>query len=263
MCSTTWTPPAVASDSHPVELQAWRAVEAQHLVATLALVDSLDEQHELEALLEASKPMMQQPLPGLHWLLFTPFRYPPLPTGSRFRGPGHPGVLYAAEEIRTACAELGYWRWRFLMDSPDLVAISAKPQTVFRLAVAASAVDLRAAPFCRDRVTWTHASDYSGCQSFAATARDAGVTAIRYESVRDPQHGACIAVLAPTALAAREPLAAQTWLLSVTRAKVFWHRNNVIESSQLEFSWSGDGAVPQPPATRKVRSVRTKGQQNR
>jgi len=260
VCSTTWTPLEVASNSHPVELKAWRAVEAQHLVSTLALVDSLDEQHELELLLESSKPALEQPLQGLHWLLFTPFRYPPLPTGSRFRGPHHPGVLYAAEEIRTACAELGYWRWRFLMDSPDLVAIAAKPQTVFRLAVAASAVDLRAEPFREERAAWTHPSDYSSCQSFAATTRDASVEAIRYESVRDPEHGTCVAVLSPTALAKREPLEAQTWLLSVTRAKVFWHRNNVIESSQLEFSWPGHGSVlpPTSPAP-KVRPARTKG----
>ena len=51
----------------------------------------------------------------LHYLLFTPFRYPPPPGGSRFRGPNDPGVFYGADEVRTACAELGYWRWRHLL----------------------------------------------------------------------------------------------------------------------------------------------------
>ena len=54
---------------------------------------------------------------ALDYLLFTPFRYAPPPGGSRFRGETDPGVLYCADEVRTACAELGYWRWRHLLDS--------------------------------------------------------------------------------------------------------------------------------------------------
>ena len=92
----------------------WRAVEAQHVVSTMALVDSIEEQHVLERLLDETKPSIPAAAAHLHWLLFTPFRYPPPPGGSRFRGPNDPGVFYGADEIRTACAELGYWRWRHL-----------------------------------------------------------------------------------------------------------------------------------------------------
>ena len=42
--SRTWTPPAVASEAVRYAGDAWRAVEAQHVVATMALVDTLDEQ---------------------------------------------------------------------------------------------------------------------------------------------------------------------------------------------------------------------------
>jgi hypothetical protein len=77
----------------------------------MVLVDT-DEQALLERLLDDSKPAAP------HWLLFAPFRHPPLPSGSRFRGPADPGVFYGAELQRTACAELGYWRWRLLMDVP-------------------------------------------------------------------------------------------------------------------------------------------------
>lgn len=62
----------------------WRGVEAQHRVATLRLVDSLDEQAELERILEASKSPLPRPAPGakqapvdLHYLLHTPFRSAP------------------------------------------------------------------------------------------------------------------------------------------------------------------------------------------
>ena len=60
----------------------WRGVEAQHRVATLRLVDSLDDQATLERLLEASKPPLPPAAEGLHYLLATPFRYRS-PHGSR------------------------------------------------------------------------------------------------------------------------------------------------------------------------------------
>ena len=47
MSSTIWTPAALASEAAVAELALWRAVEAQHVVATRALVDSLAEQELL------------------------------------------------------------------------------------------------------------------------------------------------------------------------------------------------------------------------
>jgi len=171
-------------------------VEAQHVAATMALVDSLEEQQALERILDDTKPPVPPAARKLHWLLFTPFRYPPPPRGSRFRGPNDPGVFYGADEIRTACAELGYWRWRHLQDTPALAAMPTKPQTVFRAALAGAAIDLRRAPFATARARWTDPADYAPCQALARTARDAAVATVRYESVRDPQRGGCAAVLA-------------------------------------------------------------------
>jgi len=210
-------------------------VEAQHVVATMALVDTLEEQLVLERLLDASK----QPLPAgaskLHYLLFTPFRYGPPPGGSRFRGPTDAGVFYGADEVRTACAELGYWRWRHLLDSPAMTTMPARPQTVFRAAVATATVDLRAAPFVRDRAAWTSPVDYGPCQRFAVVARAAEVGAIRYESVRDPEHGGCCAVLDWRAFAKPGPTDSQTWTLSVTRERVVWQRTDALRSEAFEF----------------------------
>jgi hypothetical protein len=229
------TPTAVASSAVRLELVAWRAVEAQHQVSTLALVDSLDEQARLEQLLEDSKPAVPADARELHWLLVTPFRYPPLHHGSRFRAVTDPGVFYGSEEVRTACAELGYWRWRFLLDSPRLISIDPKPQTVFSAAVGVLAIDLRSAAFNSESQTWTNPHDYSGCQAMASVARSAGVGVIRYESVRDPQRGGCIAVLMPGAFAKRAPLQLQSWQLTVTRARVFWHRDSALNSEAYEF----------------------------
>jgi hypothetical protein len=227
----------------------WRAVEAQHLVSTMALVDSIDEQHVLERLLDDAKPRVPAAAAHLHWLLFTPFRYPPPPGGSRFRGPNDPGVFYGADAIRTACAELGYWRWRHLLDSPALTSMPAKAQTVFRARIETATVDLRARPFARDRQHWTHARDYAPCQRFGRTARDAGIGAIRYESVRDPEHAACCAVLTPAAFAPPVPLEQQTWMLSVARERVVWQRTHVLQRDEFEFAASGwDAGLSLPGA---------------
>ncbi|MBF0392235.1 MAG: RES family NAD+ phosphorylase [Alphaproteobacteria bacterium] len=235
MSFTTWTPIAVASEAAQARFDLWRAVEAQHAVSTMVLVDTLDEQSLLEQLLETSKPPLPPLAEGAHWLLFTPFRYPPPHHGSRFRGPLDPGVFYGAEDVRAACAELGFWRWRFLMESPSLAGIDPRPQTVFRAAVATLTVDLRRAPFDRDRARWVDPASYEATQDLARTAREGGIGAILYQSVSDPGQGGCGAVLALDAFAQGTPLETQTWWLSVTRDRVVWRRDDVFHRSTFEF----------------------------
>lgn len=232
MSSPTWTPRAVASEARPVELALWRAVEAQHVASTRRLVDSLEEQKVLEEILEASKPRAAFDFDRYHYLLATPFRYASL-YPSRFRSPGDPGVFYAAEERRTACAEVGYWRWRFLADSRGLDTLGPSPQTLFQVKAKARAVDLRQKPFARDQAKWRHSADYAATQAFARAARAAPVGIIRYESVRDPEKGGCAALLDPAAFARRAPLAQQTWHLTVTRTATAWQR----DGESHEFRW--------------------------
>jgi hypothetical protein len=234
--STTWTPAAVASEGRPWRGFLWRAVEAQHRVSTLRLVDTLAEQAQLERLLEGSKPALPANTASMHYLLVTPFRYPSHhPGGSRFRAATHSGVFYGADERRTACAELGYWRWRFLMDSPALLRLTSLPHTLFRTEVAARAIDLSSGPFMRDAADWMQPRDYSACQQLAATARSAGIEAIRYQSVRDPEHAPCTAVLTPSVFTA-EPLVEETWRLSVSRERVQWQRDSLLHLENFEFA---------------------------
>jgi len=220
------------------ELEIWRAVEAQHRASTMVLVETLDEQYLLEQILDASKPAVPEECARLHWLLFTPFRYPPLPSGSRFRGPDEPGVFYGADEARTACAELGYWRWRFLLDS-ELEGLDPLQQTLFRVGVAGRAIDLRLPPHLERRAHWTDPLDYSHCQALARKARNDGVAIIRYESVRDPQRGGCAAVLQPSAFTGNAPIETQPWNLTVTRERVIWRRDSAFEQGAWEFPAGG------------------------
>ncbi len=236
MSSSTWTPHAVASEAAPARLDLWRAVEAQHVVATRALVDSLTEQETLEALLERSKPPIPAGAVGHDYLLYTPFRYPPLQHGSRFRAFADPGVWYGAEATRTCCAELGYWRWRFLMDSSGLQRLDGVPHTVFQATAHGPTIDLRVKPFVRDKRAWCSEDDYSACQVLARSARTAGTRIIRYESVRDPEHGGCAAVLDYRALGGNGGVRQrQTWFLTVDRERASWVRAASPRAEAYEF----------------------------
>jgi hypothetical protein len=195
----------------------------------LRLVANVEEQMLLEKLLEQSKPPLPPSVRGLHYLLATPFRYTS-PVGSRFRSPAESGIWYGAEAQRTACAELGYWRWRFLVDSAALEALGPSPQTVFRAGIDARWVDLTQAPFKRAHAQWTHPDNYGPTQEFARVARRANIDAIRYASVRDPEHGAAVAVLSPC-FKPRQPLEQQAWFLTVRRETVIWQR----EGETYEF----------------------------
>lgn len=231
MSSSTWTPRAVASNARRTSARLWRGVEAQHIVSTRRLVDDLEEQRVLEEILEASKPEVPAAAKGLHYLLFTPFRYPP-PTGTRFRAPDDSGVFYGTEAVRTACAELGYWRWRFLMDSKGLQSLGPAQQTLFQVRVRTSAVDLEKPPLFRDARRWQDPDDYRATQAFGKVARGAGIGLILYRSVRDSEHGRCGAVLRPDAFSSRTPITpTQTWLLTVTRTFATWQRDR----EALEF----------------------------
>jgi hypothetical protein len=194
----------------------WRGVEAQHRVATLRLVDSLEDQAELERLLEASKPPLPEAARGMHYLLVTPFRYRS-PHPSRFRGAADPGVWYGAKERDTACTEVAYWRWRFLMDSAGLRdGELVTEHTFFQAQARGALIDLTRAPWAQSAAHWHERSDYAACQSLARAARAHGKAQwIRYDSVRRPG-GLCGAVLAPGCLSLPEPHRVETWVCKVT-----------------------------------------------
>ncbi len=211
-------------------------VEAQHIASTMKLVDSQAEQDILESLLEESKPALPASTAGLDYLLSTPFRYPTRLLGSRFRSPTDPGVFYAAGSERTAGAELGYWRWKFLMDSPSLDRLDPNAHTAFEVSIKAVAIDLQRPPFSATAAVWTHPTDYKATQSLAAKARQSGIEAILYQSVRDPEPGWCIALLTPKAFAGpKHNPATHTWFLSVSRHEVMWRRDR----EAMTFSTAG------------------------
>lgn len=226
MSFNTWTPAAVSSEARPWAGPVWRMVEVQHTASTMKIVDNDAEQDLLETLLQASKPAPPATALALDYLLATPFRYHPLRGGSRFRAITDPGVFYGTESVRTASAELGYWRWRFLQDAVDLEKLEPVAHTAFSADVSTQGVDLRQPPFSADAAAWLHPADYSATQAFARVARLADIGCIQYQSVRDPKPAWCVALLTPQAFAKPRPRLMQTWWLAVHQDAVTWRRDN-------------------------------------
>ena len=204
-------------DTHTRALsgRCWRVVEAQHVVSTLKLVDTLAEQQLLEELLDESKPRVPPECRHLHYLLSTPFRYgAPYPHGSRFRRAGLTlGVYYASRSVSTAIAEMAFYRLLFFAESPETPwPVNAGEQTAFAVRFSTrSALDLTRPPLDRDLARWMHPTDYAACQDLADRARAAGIHVIRYRSARDPDDGINLALLTCAAFRSREPMERQTW----------------------------------------------------
>ena len=218
-------------------------VEAQHIVSTAKLVKTRAEQELLEDLLEECKPPIPREAAGLDYLLFSPFRYGTRPpTGSRFRAEHDPGVFYAAELVRTAAAQVGYWRWRFLHDTRGLERLQPCLFTAFRVGLSTRCLDVRRTPFAVHAALWQHPTDYSATQALARTARQADIGAILYQSVRDPEQHLCVAVLSPSAFAEKRPEpASQTWMMTISQEEVIWQRQGNESFSFRIESWQQQG----------------------
>ena len=252
MSSPTWTPAALSSERRRFLGECWRIVEAQHVVSTLKLVDTLAEQARLEELLDASKPPIPPECRHLHYLLATPFRYgAPYPAGSRFRRAGlTPGVFYASRTVTTAVAEMAFHRLLFFADSPG-TPWPANPGefTAFSVRVSTpAALDLTAPPLDRDTRHWAHPTDYSPCQALAEAARAADVQVLRYRSVRDPRGGLNVAVLACAAFRSAAPLERRTWRLDLGTAGV--RAVSAAPDMRLEFGRDAFAADPRIAALR-------------
>ncbi len=215
---------ACLAECAPAELagQLYRLVESHEQVATNQLVSSLERQVVLEELLETTKPPLRKGTEGLHYLLATPFRYPPLKHGSRFGTRSEPSLFYGALTPATVLAEAAYYRFVFWLGMS--VPPSGKLDTQHTLFEAAyqtkQGYRLQEMPFSRYQAELTHPSDYSSSQQLGSLMRNAGMQAFEYVSARDPQGGINIALFTPEALASNKPISQEPWLCELSAERV-------------------------------------------
>ena len=111
-----------------------RITDRQGYQASERWTDSLQEQARLEALIDTVKP----PAPaGQHRLLTTPFRYPPLRSGSRFTAADQRELFYGARGLGTVLAERAFHALRLLEGSPlPIGKVIQREQTSFQVEIA-------------------------------------------------------------------------------------------------------------------------------
>ena len=249
MSSSIWTRCAGDSELRALRLSPWRVVEAQHQVSTRKLVDSADEQALLEELIERVKPP-ETTGARLHYLLFTPFRYPPLRHGSRFGARHERGIWYGSEERRTAFAEIAYYRLLFLEGSEAQLGAVTTQLTAFTVRMRTlRGVDLVSPPFDAHRRTIASPAKYTASQALGTAMRDAGVELFRYPSARDPDGGVNVAALSPVVFGAAKPHGFETWHCTADRVRVELTRGDFSRRETFAFARSHflvSGALPSP-----------------
>ena len=224
-------------------------IEAQHQISTRKLVDSDAEQLLLEQLIERAKPP-QRARPTLHYLLATPFRYPPLRHGSRFGTRSEPGIWYGSETLRTAFAEVAYYRLLFLEGTTADLGLVETELTAFRATLDTQrGLDLTARAFvpCKDDIS--SKTSYAATQELGKAMRNAGVEAFRYDSARDIAGGINVGVFSPAAFGRRQPKGLETWHCAATREMVEVVRRDYFARATFRYERSEflvNGGLPAP-----------------
>ena len=234
---------------HPISGTLLRLVESQEQVATNQLVSSLERQAVLEGLLEATKPRLRVGTEHLHYLLATPFRYPPLKHGSRFGTRSAPSLFYGALQTHTVLAEAAYYRFLFWygMVMPPTAKLDTQ-HTLFGAAYwTEKGLQLQAPPFAAHREVLCSRSDYAASQALGAEMRRVGVEAFEFISARDPDGGINVALFIPQALNGASPVSQQAWLCELSGARVRFlaaHTHAIHEFSIDTFLVSGKLPYP-------------------
>lgn len=251
MSSDIWTRCAGSSEIRGISGRALRAVEAQHVVSTAKLTDTLEEQAVLERMIEGAKPPRprERAFTGRHVLLTTSFRYPPLRHGTRFATRRERSLWYGARELRTVLAEVAYYRLVFLEGTAAPLGSVETELSVFSVPYRTRrGVDLTRGPFAAHRDAIASRSNYGETQALGAAMRAAGVEAFRYPSARDPERGTALGMFTPAAFAG-PPAEPRTWWCRASREEVSFLRKDALSRASFTFARGTfllEGALPEP-----------------
>ena len=227
-----------------------RIVESQQQIATTQIVGTLEEQRILEGLLEHTKPPLPTDHEHLHYLLATPFLYPPLEHGSRFGQRHERSLFYASKSVSTLLAEAGYYRfifWHGMTQAPPSDQFITEHTVFSGRYYSEQAVQLQAKPFNQYQQQLTDPQHYRISQQLGSAMREAGIQAIEYVSARDKQHGINVALFTPDALLVNEPLDADLWICSTSAEVVSFTNRQVNNVFRFEFDdFACDGVLPAP-----------------
>lgn len=223
----------------------YRLVEDQEQLAINQLVDTIDEQYQLEQLLEKSQPSVPVEYKKRHYLLWTPFRNPSLKQGSRFAHRCEANPVYVSQEINTTLAECAYYRLLFLsgMEQPPEESITTQHSLVSLCYASDKAIALHQPPFNAYQQQLSHPSDYRSSQQLSSQLRQQGVELIEFHSARDPEQGINVALYTPNTIDSEQPLTNEPWLSHTTTQQVSFKTRGRIEHYPAELFYV-EGKLP-------------------
>jgi hypothetical protein len=211
-------------------------VEAQHISSSRDLVESREEHDLLEQLLENSKPSIVN---NKHYLIFTPFRYPPLKYGSRFGNTYEQSLWYGSINLLTALAEVAFYRLKFFSDtSADLEYIET-PMTAFKAYIQTEkGIDLTASHFKKYQDKISNKKSYADSQKLGAEMRDANIEAFIFTSARDKMFGKNVAAFTPDVFKMKDNqyiTEIQTWRCIANQNVIEFTRDEILCRKHHEF----------------------------
>ena len=240
MSPSIWMRCGGRSNLRALDAKPWRVVESQQRISTRQLVDSDAEHDALEALVERGKPPLSadSAFADLHFLLFSPFRYPPLAHGSRFGRRTERSLWYGSLTLAAAFAEVAYYRLLFLEATSARLAPNRIPMSAFQAHIrSAAAIDLTLPPFVTYSAVLESKTSYTATQRLGSEMRHDGVACFRYTSARDPSRGVNLALFTPATFAQKQPLGPpEAWHCTVTGDHdISFMREEVAGLRKMEF----------------------------
>lgn len=226
-----------------------RMVETQEYAATTSLVDDLEEQAILEQILDDYKPSYADNTQALHYLISTPFRYPPLKYGSRFGSITEPSYFYASESIQTCLTEAAFYRF-YLIDgteTPFPKVIQSEHSLFFVKVLSSNTLDLTQISDADTQQQLTDPQYYSLTQKVGQHARKNGADLLRYYSARCQEQGVNVAIDNHTIIQSEKPedkveyicqLDPQTGILRLSKPRTFpvmFTREQFLVDGELPF----------------------------
>lgn len=216
--------------------EVFRIVEGQHFIATRKLVDNDDEQHLLEVIIDKSKPKapFKNTSGDLHFLLYTPFRYPPLKSGARFHSKIEQSIFYAAEDLKTSMAEVAFHRFLFTKHSEGKFKSMSVPYTNFIVNVKSEkALMLNKEPFSTDKEKISDPSSYKYSQKLGSEMRNAGVELFTYFSAR-AKNGINVGIFSTEAFASNKPISGKErhWSVYIDDEVVEFHSTHLLNNKE-------------------------------
>ncbi len=222
-----------------LNMKLYRMVENQEEIATTLITANSDEQTILEDLLEQNKPVQSEPVSQRHYLIKTPFRYPPLRQGSRFGAHWEPSLFYGATKKQTVLAEAAFYRFLFLADieNPDALTkhnLQSSHSVFYISAHSEKSIQLTQPPFLAHKNEISAADSFIVSQQLGKDMREAGVELFSFYSARLP--GAINgAAFVHSAIKSNHPKEIEHWQCLTQSQRVVFH--NAESKNMQEFTF--------------------------